>query len=92
MLSGRGRRGFARACASGFPWATFVIQGLLPRLLIAVGFCGAYTTFSTLSYEAFSYIQERAFLLAGTYILASVVAGLVGTIGGYAAGSLAGRA
>ncbi|MHB8510207.1 MAG: fluoride efflux transporter CrcB [Candidatus Dormibacteria bacterium] len=65
---------------------------MAPRLLVAVGFCGAYTTFSTFSYEAFSYLQERAFALAGGYILASVLAGLVGTSAGYALGSIFGRA
>ena len=34
------------------------------RLSLAIGFPGAYTTFSTFSFETFALVQERAYLLA----------------------------
>lgn len=47
------------------------------RLLIATGFCGGFTTFSSFSYEFFSLLQSQhtghAFLYAG----ASLILGLV---------------
>ena len=47
------------------------------RLLIAVGFTGAYTTFSTYAYESQKLLSEGADLLGMTYLLASVFFGLV---------------
>jgi CrcB protein len=47
------------------------------RLLIAVGFTGAYTTFSTFEYEAHDGISNGDGLVAMLYIIASVVLGLL---------------
>ena len=47
------------------------------RLLVAVGFCGGYTTFSTYSYEALTLLGERAYLPAATYVIGSVLLGLL---------------
>ncbi len=46
------------------------------RLFVATGFLGAYTTFSTFSYEVVEQIQQGAFLRASTYVGTSVAAGL----------------
>jgi CrcB protein len=46
------------------------------RYLIATGFVGAYSTFSTFEWEAFSTLQAGNFLIAGTYVALSVLLGL----------------
>jgi CrcB protein len=47
-------------------------------LLLGTGFCGGFTTFSTFSYEAMKLMQDGRPGSAAAYVLASVVAGLVG--------------
>jgi len=47
------------------------------RLLVAVGFTGAYTTFSTFEYESVALLRDGDGLLGMTYILGSVFLGLV---------------
>ena len=47
------------------------------RLMISIGFTGAYTTFSTFEYEANGLIKEGDGFLGLTYIFASVFVGLV---------------
>ncbi|MCS7001867.1 MAG: fluoride efflux transporter CrcB [Dehalococcoidia bacterium] len=47
------------------------------RLLFAVGFLGAYTTFSTFTVEVLALIERAEFVAAATYVLASVVIGLL---------------
>jgi len=47
-------------------------------LLLADGFLGAYTTFSTFMYEGFSLFKNNETLNAFIYILSSLVIGILG--------------
>ncbi len=54
-------------------------------LPITIGFLGAYTTFSTFSYEAFKMIDNDRAAAAMAYIVASVFGGVLLAAAGYAA-------
>ena len=47
------------------------------RLMLAIGFTGAYTTFSTFEYESDKMLREGDGFLGTTYLFASVFLGLV---------------
>lgn len=47
------------------------------RYLIPIGFIGAYSTFSTFEWETFSTLQLGSFLIAGLYVVLSIILGLV---------------
>jgi CrcB protein len=49
----------------------------LVRLLLATGFCGGYTTFSTFSYELVSLSAEGLSLPGFAYATGSVVVGMI---------------
>jgi len=57
------------------------------RLLFAVGFVGAYTTFSTFEYESIRLVQDGELFLGAIYLIGSVLSGGVATIVGIALGS-----
>ena len=52
---------------------------------LAVGFLGAYTTFSTFSYETFTLLRTHRETTAMVYVVCSVVGGLLAAAAGYAA-------
>jgi fluoride exporter len=76
-----------------FPIGTFIINltgaillGLVSSLdvgrnaylLLGDGFLGAYTTFSTFMYEGFNLFQKNKKLDAITYIIGSLILGILG--------------
>ena len=60
----------------------------LAWLLLGVGFCGGYTTFSTFSLDTVALLETRGGIAAAVNVVASVSAGLIGVV----AGMLLGRA
>jgi CrcB protein len=52
------------------------------RVAITVGFLGAFTTFSTFSYETLSYIQEGVWMTAAVNIIANVAVCLLAALAG----------
>jgi len=56
------------------------------RATVAIGFLGAYTTFSTLSLESYRLLETRSYALAGANLVGSVTAGLVALYGGVVLG------
>jgi CrcB protein len=57
------------------------------RLALTTGFCGGFTTFSTLSAETVSLLQQGKLARAGAYIAVSLTLGLAATFAGLAVGS-----
>ena len=54
------------------------------RLLVAVGFCGSYTTFSSYAFESFAYFEQGHWALFATNILTNNVLCLAAVIAGAA--------
>jgi fluoride exporter len=54
------------------------------RLLVAVGFCGSYTTFSSYAFESFTLMEQGQWLIMGLNILGSNVLCLAAVLAGAA--------
>ncbi len=52
------------------------------RMAMAVGFFGGYTTFSSFGWETAKMLEEGEWLRASTYVVASVIAGLLLSVAG----------
>lgn len=53
------------------------------KLFLATGICGGFTTFSAFSLENMGLLQNGRIGMAGTYILLSVILGILATFLGY---------
>jgi CrcB protein len=77
--------------ASGFPWGTFTVNVVgsfilgtvtaattspTVTALVATGFCGALTTYSTFGYETVQLARQGSPLMAAFNAVGSVMAGL----------------
>ena len=82
----------SRRAERSFPLGTFLINisgalllGILTSaapanqiyLLFGEGFCGAFTTFSTFMYEGFQLFQDNKTLNAITYMIGTLLLGLI---------------
>jgi CrcB protein len=56
------------------------------RVVLGVGFLGAYTTFSTLMFDSVDRIEKAAYLTASANLLGSVACGLVAVYAGLSLG------
>lgn len=62
------------------------------RLLIAVGLCGGFTTFSTFSFEAVDLLLQKNYSVAAQYMIGSLVLCIAGCwLGGHVARVIAVR-
>ncbi len=60
--------------------------GPVTMALWATGFCGAFTTFSTFTFESIRLVETGRYWDATLYVLGSLLAGLLGAVLGLAIG------
>jgi CrcB protein len=56
------------------------------RAFLTVGLLGAFTTFSTFSLDVVTLYRDRTLMIAGAYLLASVILSVGGLLAGLALG------
>jgi CrcB protein len=54
------------------------------RLLVAIGFCGSYTTFSSYAFESFALMEQGQWLLSGLNMIGSNVLCMAAVLAGAA--------
>ncbi len=54
------------------------------RWLVAIGFCGSYTTFSSYAFESFAYLEQGHWLLFASNVVANNLLCLLAVIAGAA--------
>jgi CrcB protein len=73
-------------------FALYLLESTAPttevRSFVTIGFLGAFTTFSTFSYEAVVLLQGGEWTRGGLYVGGSLVLGLMGILMGLGLGSL----
>ena len=52
------------------------------RLMVAIGFCGSYTTFSSYAFESFSLFEQGHYVLFASNVLANNLLCLAGVLAG----------
>jgi CrcB protein len=68
--------------------ATYHGTGTAAKVVLGTGFCGAYTTFSTLWFEVVRLAEEGEHRTATSYVVISTAAGLAAAAAGLALASL----
>ena len=73
-------------------FSLYVLESTAPtaevRSLVTMGFLGAFTTFSTFSYEALVLLEGGEWFRGGLYIGGSLILGLAGVLMGLGMGNL----
>jgi CrcB protein len=53
------------------------------RMFLAVGFCGSFTTFSTFALEGMHLLQQKSWIIFGSYTIGSIISGVLCAAAGY---------
>lgn len=72
----------------GYLFAKYAVSHPKLFLFFGIGFCGAFTTFSTFSLETYKLLIDAQYADAAFYILATLVLGIFATVLGVYLGKL----